>query len=101
VSVHAPAEGGELLTRPFRFQGERLVLNFITAAKGAVRVELQDQDGKPLEGLTLADCPPLQGDAVDQSVTWKPSADLRKWAGKPVRLRFELKDADLFSFRFP
>jgi hypothetical protein len=101
VALNAPAEGGELITRPFRFQGEKLVLNFVTAAKGSVRVELQDQDGKPLEGFALTDCQPLQGDAVDQAVSWKTSSDLQKWAGKPVRLRFELKDADLFSFRFP
>jgi hypothetical protein len=30
----------------------------------------------------------------------KPQADLGKLAGKPVRLRFILADADLFSFRF-
>jgi hypothetical protein len=100
VAVHAPAEGGELTTRPLRFQGERLVLNFVTAATGSGRVEVQDADGKPLAGLALDDCQPLQGDAVAGAVAWKAAADLGKWAGKSVRLRFELKDADLFAFRF-
>ena len=32
------------------------------------------------------------------AVTWKN--DVRRLAGKSVRLRFELKDADLYSFQF-
>jgi hypothetical protein len=100
VAVHATAERGQLVTKPLRFQGDRLVLNFVTAPRGSVRVELQRADGKPLPGLSLDDCQPLRGDAVAQGVSWGTTADLRRWAGQPVRLCFELKDADLFSFRF-
>jgi hypothetical protein len=100
VSVHAPAEGGELLTRPLRFKGEKLTLNFVTGPTGSIQVEVQDADGKPVEGLTLADCKPLRGDQIEQTVTWKDGAGVGRLAGKPVRLRFRLKDADVFSFRF-
>lgn len=41
---------------------------------------------------------PAAGDAVALDVRW-PS-DLGAWEGKPVRLRFELKDATLFAFQF-
>ena len=97
--MHAPAEGGELRTRPLRFQGDKLVLNFTTGAKGSLAVELQDLEGRPLEGFSLKDCQPLSGDAVAQTVTWKGTS-LNRLAGTPVRLRFVLRDADLFSFRF-
>ncbi len=100
VSVHAPAGGGELLTKPMCFQGEKLVLNVLTAAGGSVRVELQDAGGQAIEGRALADCQPVQVDSIAQVVTWKGGANLGNLVGKPVRLRFELKDADLFSFRF-
>jgi len=33
-------------------------------------------------------------------VAWEGSRDVSRLAGKPVRLRFVMKDADLFSFRF-
>jgi len=33
-------------------------------------------------------------------VSWKSGADLGKLAGQTVRLRFELKDADLYSLQF-
>jgi hypothetical protein len=39
-------------------------------------------------------------DDIARRVEWKGDADLGELAGKSVRLRFVLKDADLFSFRF-
>ena len=33
-------------------------------------------------------------------VAWEGRQDVSRLAGKPVRLRFVMKDADLFSFRF-
>ena len=40
-----------MLTRPFRFTGRELVLNFATSAGGSIRVEADDAEGKPLSGL--------------------------------------------------
>ncbi|MCC6234894.1 MAG: exo-alpha-sialidase [Verrucomicrobiales bacterium] len=100
ASAHADFRGGELLTRPFTFQGSRLELNLATSAGGSARVELQDEHGAPLPGFTLADSPEIITDAVQHEVRWKTDADLGAWSGKPVRLRVALRDADLFSFRF-
>ena len=100
VSVRAPMAGGELLSRPLTFGGSRLSLNFGTSAGGGVRVEIQDLEGKPHEGFALDDCPVLFGDAIDRAVTWKNGPDVGSVAGKPVRLRVELRDADLYSFQF-
>jgi hypothetical protein len=100
VSVHAPVEGGEILTKPIRFRGDKLVLNLVTSPKGSLAVEVLDSEGQPIEGFRLKQCRPLQGDSVAQSVAWEGGADLRRLASRPVRLRFVLRDADLFSFRF-
>jgi hypothetical protein len=100
VSVEAPLSGGELLTRPLVFEGRELEINFSTSAAGSVRVELQHADGTPVEGLTLAECPEIFGDALGRVVGWAGGSDLGKLAGTPVRLRFVLQDADLYSFRF-
>ncbi|OHE80513.1 MAG: hypothetical protein A2107_04055 [Verrucomicrobia bacterium GWF2_62_7] len=100
VSVSAPMTGGELVTKPFKFTGSKLTLNFATSAAGDVRVEIQDASGKPLPGFKLDDCPPIFGDAIERTVIWKNGSDVSALAGKPVRLRFVLKDADLFSMKF-
>jgi hypothetical protein len=40
------------------------------------------------------------GDEIERVVAWEAGSDVEALAGKPVRLRFILADADLFSFRF-
>lgn len=100
VSVNAPMSGGELVTRPVVFTGRKLVLNYSSAAAGDIRVELQDQEGKPIPGYTLDDCVSLFGDTIARGVSWKNGNDLSSLAGRPVRIRFVLRDADLFSFCF-
>ena len=100
VSVNAPLSGGEFVTKPLVFQGKELVMNFSTSAAGSVRVEIQTADGKPVEDFALADCPEIFGDQIEQVVTWKGGSDVSKLANSPIRLRFVIKDADLYSIRF-
>jgi len=56
--------------------------------------------GRPVTGLSADDCHPFTGDSVAPTVSWDGASDVSRLAGKPVRLRFLLKDADVFSFRF-
>jgi len=100
VSLTAPLRGGEVITRPLTFAGASLALNFATSAAGDIRVEIQDAAGSPLTGFRLDDCPPVFGDALERTVTWTGGGDLSHLAGKPVRLRFVLRDADLYAIRF-
>ncbi len=100
VSANAPLRGGELITRPFTFDGGALSLNAATSAAGSARVEIQDGDGKTLKGYALGDCDEIYGDYLDRKVTWNGLADVSRLAGQPVRLRFALSDADLYSLQF-
>lgn len=100
ASVRAPYAAGRLVTKPFTFAGDRLLLNFATSAAGGIRVELQDADGKPISGFSAADCHELIGNEIERAVSWQSGSNLGKLAGQPVRLRFEMKDADLYALRF-
>lgn len=100
VSVQAPLGGGELITKPLVFDGDRLEINYSTSAAGGVWVELLDLDGRPLAGYQESDCHEIFGDQIERIVNWKAGDSVSDLAGKPLRLRFVLKDADLFSFRF-
>jgi hypothetical protein len=102
VSAQAPLSDGEVVTKPLKFDGSRLEINFSTSAAGSVRVELQDVEAKPIPGFTLSDCHLQYGDELDRVVSWESGADVSGLAGKPVRLRFELKAAkvrDAFAVR--
>ncbi|QEG33417.1 hypothetical protein Pr1d_06800 [Bythopirellula goksoeyrii] len=100
VSVHAGYQPGEFVTRPIVFEGNRLILNFATSAAGSIQVEVLNSEGQPVEGLSLADCPEHYGDDIERVVTWDSGSDLSRVAGLAVRLRFAMKDADLYSLRF-
>jgi hypothetical protein len=100
VSVNAPYTGGEFLTKPLIFEGRQLEINYRTSAAGFVRVEIQDEAGRAFSGYTLKDCGDIIGDEVARVVAWKGAPGVQRFAGKAVRLRFEMKDADLFSFKF-
>lgn len=90
---------GEAITRPISFSGKSLVLNYRTAPSGSLRVELQDADGTPIPSFTVDDCL-LRGNDLRRRVTWKNRSDLSDLAGKSIRIRFVLQDAELFALRF-
>ncbi|MFN4179571.1 MAG: hypothetical protein ACK4I8_04610 [Armatimonadota bacterium] len=100
VSVHAPYAGGEFITHPLTFDGKELVLNYATSAAGSVRVEILDANGKPIPGFALDDCFELYGDEIEGVVRWKGGSDVSALRGQVVRLRFVMKDADLYALRF-
>jgi hypothetical protein len=100
ASIHAGYRGGELITRPIVYDGDALELNYSTSAAGGVRLEVQDAAGAPLPGFALADSAELIGNEIDRAFPLRAAQSLAAHRGKPVRLRFALKDADLYGFRF-
>ena len=100
VSVQAPYDGGEMITRALVFEGDELRINLSTSAAGMARIELQDENGSPIPGFGLEDCQEVFQDQIDLPVRWNSGADLSSLVGTPVRLRFILEDADLYAFRF-
>ena len=100
VSLHADYRGGTVVTKPLRFSGSTLQLNYATSAVGRLRVEIQDAAGRAIPGYQMEACAEIFGDEIQRAVKWKAGADLSAWAGRTVRLKFEIKDGDLYSFRF-
>lgn len=100
ISVNAPYAGGEMVTKVFRFSGKELLINYSTSAAGSLRVEIQDKSGQVIPGYSFSDCAQIIGDEIARVVSWGGDSDLAKLAGRPVRLRFAMKDSDLYSVRF-
>ena len=57
-------------------------------------------DGTPIPGLTLEDSNVIYGDDISRTAKWGDTTDLSQLAGKPVRLKFVMTEADLYSIRF-
>lgn len=94
-SWNAPYRGGEILTKPITIDGNQMKMNFATSALGGITVSVCDENGNALDGYTSYT---MFGDTTDRPVEFEKSlADLK---GKTVRLRFAMKDAQLYSFIF-
>ncbi len=97
VSVVAGNEMGTLNTKPLVFIGDTLEIN-ANAEGGSLTVEALDVDGNPIEGFGKADCDPITSDKVRHAVSWKGNADCHLLQARPIRLRFHLQNAKLYSF---
>jgi hypothetical protein len=68
------------------------------AEGGHLTVEVLDVEGNVQPGLSASQGVPIESDRLRHEIGWK-DADLAR-AKRPLRLRFRLESAKLFSFRF-
>lgn len=100
VSADADYGGGEIITPLIIFDGRRLELNLDAGAGGSARLELLDTQGQPINGHSLKDALPLSGNSLRMPVTWAGHTDIEALAGKPIRIRFVMRDCKLYAFQF-
>ncbi|MBI3209162.1 MAG: carboxypeptidase regulatory-like domain-containing protein [Candidatus Solibacter usitatus] len=101
VSIRAGHAGGEFVTPPMTFTGEQLVLNADTSALGEIQIEVQDKQGKPVPGFALADADIIHStNEISRPVSWNGMSSLAKLASQTIRLRFVLRDTDIYAFQF-
>jgi len=126
VSADTPYDKeGILITKPFKFSGNRLVLNIDTDATGYAQVGFLDKNGKPIQGFSVDDCVYINGDFIDVNVEWiknqevlpdilgmdeeqlfaeakklKFSNDVSELEGKIVQLVFRMRGAKLYAMQF-
>lgn len=116
VEHRAGQEPGYLLTREFVFEGNRLNIN--TAMRSLpyheqyIRVEVvrrptlgshpvgegRSDYSQAYDGFSLEDCDPIRVDRTDAPVTWRGNADMSALKGKPVYLRFQLRNMGIYAF---
>ena len=98
VSMESQWDEGAVTTQPLLLEGKTLHVN-AKARPGTVRAEALDVKGKPIAGFTRDDCRPMSmTDGIDQPIGWKDNPTLDKLAARPVRLRFYVQGAKLYSF---
>jgi hypothetical protein len=107
VSLCGTVETGWVLTKPIICPGGPLFIN-ANAMRGAIQVEVLDTRWIPYRAQPLNGCSReasnviARTDAVRLPVTWRGRSDrLDDLKGQPVRIRFWLQNAELFSYVFP
>ena len=86
-----------MTTTKILFSGKHLFVN-ANAEGGQLTVEVLDGSGVTLRGFAADRCIPIRADGTRQMVRWQSSRDLSRLIGKPVRIRFYLVRAQLYSF---
>jgi hypothetical protein len=97
ASLAASYSGGRVTTKPLRFSGEKLHVN-AQADAGRILVEVLDESGSPIAGFDRQRCRPLAADQIEQTVEWHDQPALKSLQGRPIRLRFYLHNARLYSY---
>lgn len=87
---------GTVTTKRLKGAKGKLHLN-CEAGGGLLQVEVLDAKGRVIPGYGRKDFNEPRGDGVDQVVTWSKHDELPADQG-PLRLRFHLKNASLYSF---
>ena len=112
VSMDAYEGGGVLTTKTMVFRGRRLEVNVRapaapfgeqlrpTSPYGAFDVSILDDAGSPIEGYSSDRCDTFTGDERRHVVTWGGNERVDALAGRPIRLRFHLRNAALYAFQF-
>ena len=88
---------GCVTSKPFVWKGEELYVN-VDARWGELYAEIVDMNMRPVPGFWVPaeTPPPLRGDHTRARIEWKPDHD--RVFDEPVRVRFYLHQARLYSF---
>jgi hypothetical protein len=107
VSLQAGYLPGVLTTWPLKFSGSSLFLGMEatevdepTWPEHGIRVELLDEDGYVVPEFSRHESDGLLGSGQDEVATWNGKADVSLLSGRPVKLRFYMQFARLYSFQF-
>ena len=105
VSMDANPHGGVLTTKPLLLapqQSDGLPIQVHVNVKsdwGHCLVELLDEAGRAIPGYSKDQADDIVTDTVDTIVTWGGKGDIGNLMRQPIRLRFHLQNARLYSFR--
>jgi hypothetical protein len=86
-----------LTTRPVRFSGRHLFVNY-HGRTGSLRVEVLDAGGRVIAPFAAAACVPVRGNHVRYLVRWRSGQTLQALAGQVVRFRFLVDEGHLYAF---
>ncbi len=86
-----------LTTRKVLFSKKHLFVNLSTE-KGYLLAEILDENNNVIEPFSKEKCIPVSCNSTITPVKWQNVDDLSSVSGKPVKIRFYLKNGSLYSF---
>ncbi len=78
--------------------GPSVLINARTTPSGSITAEVLDRRNRVIPGFSRAECHSFSGDSVQHKLTWSTSKLPVAKTATDYKLRFWLKDAELFSY---
>lgn len=97
-SMHAGDREGGFISRREVFSVPRVFINARTVGEGYVMAELLDRDNNVVPGFSRQDCLTFKGDSVRRVLKWETDRFPDPLAEGDKKIRFFLKNADLYSY---
>lgn len=97
-SLRAGGAEGWLITRREALREPAVFINARVRPGGSVTAEILDRRNRVVPGFSRADCVPFTGDAVRHELRWRTDRLPETLLTADAKLRFWLRDADLFSY---
>jgi hypothetical protein len=99
VSLAASEKPGSVVTRPFKLEGDKLLVN-VDASAGNVSIEVLDEAGRPIAAYSgKAAARAARVNELRWQPRWKDKADLSLLKNQTIRLKFTLVSAELYAFQ--
>ena len=97
-SLKAEEKEGWLVTKPVVITGRFLAVN-VSVREGYLEAEIVKPNGEQIPGFSRKDFDRVENEDVTyRKLTWQRKSDLKAITGKPVRVKFYLKNAEIYSF---
>lgn len=97
-SMRAGDDEGWLISRRELFRVPKVEINALTQDNGYVVAEILDTENRPIPGFTRDDCIAFTGDATGHVLRWKTEQLPEEFLDVDKKLRFFLKNADLYAY---
>lgn len=97
-SFTAGDEDGWTLSRRELFRTPKVTINARTQHDGYVAAEIVDRNNNVVPGFSRRECNAFRGDSVSHELTWKTVAFPQEWIKPDKKIRFILRNAELYSY---
>jgi len=97
-SMHAGKSEGWLISRREVFNTPKVIINARCGAGGYITAELVDRNNNVIPGFSRKDCMPFTGDSIRYELTWKTAKFPKNLIDKDKKIRFFIRNADLYSY---
>lgn len=97
-SMQGGDEEGWFISRREVFNTPKVTVNAKCSQDGYIAAEIVDRYDNPIPGFEKYYCNAFTGDSIRGEITWKNETFPNEWTDKDKKIKFYIKNADIYSY---